>query len=149
MPDLQIKRRVRYDAAFVLKKQLCKSGEFFLSDFDIRCTQEIDGVFVGTIGNAIYDPGNAGVDQCLRALEAGQVSDITGRTFCRDSMQRRLDNGIRLGMDGADAMPIHKQVPGLVTVGLSRRRAIESCGQDALIEHQHATDECPVTGAAL
>jgi hypothetical protein len=46
-------------------------------------------------------------------------------------------------------MPVHHQVTHLIAVGLTGGRAVETRGQDAFIQHQHATNESPVTGAAL
>ncbi len=97
---------------------LSKCCKFLLLHFDICGFQETHGIFVRAIGNAVYDARNTGVDQCLCAMDAGQVGDITGRAFGRDSVQRGLDDGIRLGMDRADAMSIHEQVTDLIAVRL-------------------------------
>jgi len=136
-------------AAFVLRMPLSKSGEFFLRDLNIRGLQEIDGVLVSAIGNTKDDAGNASVDQCLCAMDAGQVRDITGRAFGRDSMQSGLDDGIRLGMDGTNAMSIHHQVSNFIAVILSGRGAVKAGGQDALIHDQNTADKGAVTRTSL
>jgi outer membrane lipoprotein SlyB len=52
-------------------------------------------------------------------------------------------------MNGAQAVPIHQQMPNFITVRLPRWGTVESGGQDALIQHQHAADIGALAGAAL
>ena len=64
-------------------------------------------------------------------------------------MQRGLDNCIRLGVNGADAVTVHQQVSGFIAVRLPGRRAVKACRQDSFIEHKHAAYESSVAGAAF
>ena len=60
-------------------------------------------------------------------MDARQVGHVTRRAFGGDPMQGRLNNGIRLCMDGPDAMSIDEQMADLITVSLPHRRTIEAC----------------------
>ena len=62
-------------------------------------------------------------------------------------MQGRLNDGIRLGMDRADAVPVDHQVTDLVAVILPGRGAVEPARQDPFFEDKHTTYKGPVTGA--
>lgn len=123
--------------------------EFLLHYFNIRRVQEVHGVFVGSIGYAIHDSRNTRVDERLRAVDARKVGDVTRRAFGGDSVQGGLDDGIRLRVDRADAMPVHHEVTDLVAVTLSLGRAVEACSEDALVGHKHTADEGAVTGASF
>lgn len=90
-----------------------------------------------------------GVDERFCAIDAGQVGDVTGGAFCGNAVQSRLDDGIGLGVNGADAVSIHHEMPRLVAVSLTRRRPIEAGGEDALVPHEYTADEGAVAGASL
>ena len=53
-------------------------------------------------------------------------------------MQRCLDDGICLGMNGADTMPIHHEMTYLITMSLPGGGAVEPCGKDAFFTHHAA-----------
>ena len=115
----------------------------------IGLAQEIQGIFIQAIGNRVDKPGDAGIDQGLGAVQAGEVGHITCAAAGGNAMQGGLDNGIGLGVDGAHTMPIDQQVPDLITVGLAGGGAIEAGGQDALLIDKDTADKCAITGAAF
>ena len=77
------------------------------------------------------------------------MGDITDRAACGDAVQRGLDDGVGLGVDGAHTVTLDHQVPGFVTVCLPGGRAVKTGGQDAFIKHQDAAHQGPVAGRTL
>lgn len=60
--------------------------EFLLHHFNICGVEKIHRVFVCTVGCAINDACDAGIDQHLGAVDARQMRHITGGAFGGDSM---------------------------------------------------------------
>jgi len=120
-----------------------------LANFDIGRLQEVHGILIHAIGHTVDQSDDSGIDQHLGAVDTGQMRDVTGGALRRDTMQGSLDDGICLGMDGADTVSFHHQMACLVAVRLTAGRAIEAGGQDAFFQHQHAAHKSPVAGAAL
>lgn len=56
-------------------------GKFFLHDFYIGGLQKVKSIFIRTISDAVDDAGDAGVDQCLGAIDAWQMRDVTSGAF--------------------------------------------------------------------
>lgn len=79
-----------------------------LTHFDVGSAQELKCVFIQAVGDVVDQPGDAGIDQSLGAVEAWKVSHITGAAAGGDAVQRCLDNGVGLCMDGAHAMSINE-----------------------------------------
>ena len=125
------------------------SIEFFLHHFNIRRFQKVSRVLVDSIGHAVHDARNACIDKRFRAVDTRKMRHVARRAFGGDSVQRGLDDGIRLRVDRADAMPVHHEVTDLVAVTLSLGRAVEACGEDALVGDKHTADEGAVTGASF
>jgi hypothetical protein len=117
--------------------------------FHIRLAQEFDCVLIHAVCDVVDQARDTGVDECLGAVDAGKMGHITPAAVGGNAVQGGLDDGICLGMDGADAVAVHQQVAHFVTVGLCCGRAVEPGGKDALIAHQHTADKSPVAGAAL
>ena len=120
-----------------------------LDDLHAGTIQEIHCVFIHPIGEMVNQADNAGVDQGFGAVDTREMGDITGAVPGRYPVKRRLDDGVGLGVDRAHAVPLHQQMPDLVAVGLPRKRAIESGGQDAFVAHQHTTHQGTIASAAL
>ncbi len=125
------------------------SFKLHLHQFNICRLQKVHCVFVGAVGAVINDARNAGIDQHLGAIDARQVSDVAHCAFGGNAVQCGLNDGVRLGVDRADAMTIHHEMPDLVAMLLPGGGAVEARGQDAFFQHQHTAHEGAVTGAAL
>lgn len=120
-----------------------------MHNLDVCAFKEIYGVFVGAVGGAVNDLDNARVDEGFGAVDAGQMGDVAGGAFGGDTVQCGLDDRVGFGMNGAHAMPIYHEVSDFVTVILPRWGAVEACGEDAFIQHEHAANEGAVAGAAF
>jgi hypothetical protein len=77
------------------------------------------------------------------------MGHITGCTFGGNSMQRCLNDRIRLRMNGADTVSIYHEVTNFIAMTLPGGRAVESCRKNAFIQNKHTTDEGAITGAAF
>lgn len=77
------------------------------------------------------------------------MCDIAGCAFGGDAMQCSLDDGIRLGVNGTDAMPVHDEMTDFIAMLLPGRRAIKARRENAFFQHQHTADKGPVTGASF
>jgi hypothetical protein len=64
-------------------------------------------------------------------------------------MQCSLDDCIRFRVDCPYAVSVYYQMTDFVTMLLPGRRAVEASGQDAFIEHKHATHKCAVACTAF
>lgn len=117
--------------------------------FNLSSLEEVHSIFVQTVGGAVHDAGNAGVDQDLGAIDARQVSDVAGCAFCRYAVQSRLNDGVRFRVDRADAVTIDHEVTDLITVILPGWRAVEAGREDAFFQYQHTADESTVAGASF
>jgi hypothetical protein len=94
---------------------------FFLNEFNSSCIDEIHGIFIDAVGDAVNDPGYTGIDQNFGAINTGEVGDITSGAARGYSMQGGLDDRICFCVDGANAVPINDQMPDFVTMLLTRR----------------------------
>jgi len=86
----------------------------------LGCAQELQRVLIDAVGNVVHQTGDTGVDQHLGAVDAWEVSDITGASASRDAVQRSLDDRVGLRVDGSHTMPVDQQVPYFITVRLTR-----------------------------
>lgn len=91
--------------AFAKRDSRGRRREFFVTDFNAGGLQKILRVLVDAIGHTIDESNDAGVDQRLRAVNAGKVRHVTGRAARRYTVQRGLDDGVHLGVDGAYTVP--------------------------------------------
>ena len=76
--------------------------EFSLHHFNIRCFKKIHRVFVCTVGGAVNDARDAGIDQHLGAVDTRQMSNVTHGAFGGDPMQRSLNDSVCLRVNCAD-----------------------------------------------
>ena len=106
-------------------------------------------MFVGAIGDTVDNTTNSCVDQYLGTVDAWKMGHVTDCAFGGDPMQRRLDDGICLGMNGPDAMSIHHEVTNLVAVVLPGGGAVEAGGENPFFQDEHTTDKGTVTGASF
>lgn len=72
-----------------------------MTDFNAGGLQKISRVLIDAVGHAIDESNDAGVDQRLRAVNAGEVRHVTSRAARRHAVQRGLDDGVHLRVDGA------------------------------------------------
>lgn len=117
--------------------------------FNLSSLEEVHSIFVQTVGGAVHDAGNAGVDQDLGAIDARQVSDVAGCAFCRYTVQCGLDDGIRFRVNRADAVTIDHEVTDLVAMVLPGWGAVETGREDAFFQYQHTANEGTITGASF
>ena len=89
-----------------------------------------------------YDIGDSSSPINFGAAQAGEMGDVTNGALGGDAVQGSLDDGVGLGVRGADAVPIDHQVPGIIAVRQPGRGTVETGRQDALIAHQHRPDGC-------
>jgi hypothetical protein len=115
---------------------------------DLGSVQEVERIGVDAVVVVVDDAHDAGVDQHLGALQAGEVGDVAVGALGGDAVQRRLDDGIGLSMDGTHAVTIDHKVTNFLAVGQAGGRAVEAGGQNALFAHQHGADEGAVAGAS-
>ena len=85
------------------------------------------------------DPFDSGGDQCLGAVRAGHVRDISRSAGKADAMLRRLADGVDLRMVGADAVVVDDHAAVFVAMRRARQGAIVTRCQDVFILHEHTT----------
>lgn len=113
----------------------------FFAALDIRRFQEIHGVFVVPIRDAVNDACNPRIDQCFGAIDAWRVGHVAGGSIRGDAVQRSLNDGVCLGVDRARTVTVHHEVADFIANVLPSRRSVESADQDAFIRHQDTTLE--------
>ena len=91
---------------------------FFLNKFNVSGGDEIHAILIYAVGNTVHNAGNAGVDQNLGAINAREVGDVTSGAASGNTVQGGLDDGICLGVDSTNAVPIYEQVTGFIAMGL-------------------------------
>lgn len=64
-------------------------------------------------------------------------------------MQCGLDDGVRLGVNGTNTMPIHDEMTDFIAMLLPGRRAVETRGENAFFQHEHTADKGAVAGASF
>ena len=82
----------------------------------MRRLQEIHRIFIGAVSHAVDDACDTGIDESLGTVDAGQVGHVAGAAARGNAVQGGLDDGIRLGVNGANAMSFHHQVTGLIAM---------------------------------
>ena len=70
-----------------------------MGDLDVGSFKKIKCIFIDPVGDIVYQPVHAGVNQYLGAVDAWKVGNITGAATGRDAVQRCLDDGVGLSMD--------------------------------------------------
>ncbi len=76
------------------------------------------------------------------------MSDVTGGAFAGDTVQGGLNDGIRLGVDGAHTMAVHDEMADLVAMGLPGGGAVAACGENAFFQHKHTSHKSAVSSAS-
>ena len=89
-------------------------GQVF--ELDIGFGEKLAAVIV-EIAARIDHALDACVDEHLGAGQTGLVGNVGGCAFAADTVQRRLDDGILLGVEGSHAMTIRDQMAYLVAMG--------------------------------
>ena len=121
-----------------------------------RLSEEIPEGIISVFAKA-HKAFYLGVDQHLGTEDAGGVGAVDGAAIKADTVERRLNDAILLGMDGAanlvtgagwDILRI-PEAAQFEAVFQSGGSAIVAGGQDMLIPHGHRTDMVPEAGRAL
>jgi hypothetical protein len=102
-----------------------------------------------------HDPDDAGVDDHLRADDAGVVRAVEDRPFYADPVQRRLNDRVLFGVEspaelvalaGGD-MVLFAEAPDFQAMAESRGGAVIACGEDPPVANQRGADTSPDTVA--
>ena len=81
---------------------------------------------------------------------AGTAGRVDGCALRGNPVERRLRDGVLLGVERTDTAPVLQQTshPGRVAVRLPRRRAVVACAKNPLVAYDHCPDMATLTGRA-
>lgn len=99
-------------------------------------TQKSAAVFIW-VQASVDNPFDPCIDDHFGTREARLVRHINHTAPGADSVQRRLDDGVLLGVERSDTVPVYNQMSDIVTVGQACGRTVVSSCQDAFVAHDH------------